>query len=103
MRCAWRFLCLCSLILLAPLTAGAAEPVVRTLPIGADSPDFKLSGVDGRDRVELHAYRSGWMGRAHARGQQQRAAFTCELARSVSCRRASISSMRRRRSEEGTL
>jgi peroxiredoxin len=34
---------------LAPAAAGAAEPAVRTLPIGADAPDFKLPGVDGRD------------------------------------------------------
>jgi thiol-disulfide isomerase/thioredoxin len=27
----------------------AAEPVVRTLPIGASAPDFKLPGVDGRE------------------------------------------------------
>src|SRR5438034_4653812 len=45
----------CSFILVWTLAVSgsaavvAAEPVVRTLPIGASAPNFKLPGVDGRD------------------------------------------------------
>jgi peroxiredoxin len=48
---AWCFIYLCGLALFAPAAAGAAEPVVHTLPIGADAPDFKLPGIDGRDHA----------------------------------------------------
>src|SRR5205807_2345604 len=48
---AWRFFCFCNLMLLAAAAAGAAEPALRTLPIGADAPDFKLPGIDGRDHA----------------------------------------------------
>jgi thiol-disulfide isomerase/thioredoxin len=44
---AFRFAFLCTLAL--PAAAGAAEPAVRTLPLGAAAPDFRLPGVDGRD------------------------------------------------------
>src|SRR5438270_13970643 len=44
---AFRFAFLCTLAL--PAAAGAAEPEVRTLPLGAAAPGFRLPGVDGRD------------------------------------------------------
>jgi len=44
---AFRFAFLCALAL--PPAAGAAEPAVQTLPLGAAAPDFRLPGVDGRD------------------------------------------------------
>lgn len=36
-------------LLARPTTATADPPELRTLPIGAPAPDFKLPGVDGRD------------------------------------------------------
>jgi thiol-disulfide isomerase/thioredoxin len=38
-----------ALALLVPAAAGAAEPPVRTLAIGARAPDFRLPGTDGRE------------------------------------------------------
>jgi thiol-disulfide isomerase/thioredoxin len=40
---------LLALALTAASAVRAAEPAVRTLPLGAAAPDFKLPGVDGRD------------------------------------------------------
>jgi len=42
-------ICLWTLAVTGSAAVVAAEPVVRTLPIGAAAPDFKLPGVDGRD------------------------------------------------------
>src|SRR5438128_9276745 len=48
---AWCLTCLCGLALLTSAGVRAAEPVVHTLTIGADAPDFKLPGIDGRDHA----------------------------------------------------
>jgi thiol-disulfide isomerase/thioredoxin len=52
----WAYLTLMpnlSALVLVPLLFASAviagEPTIQTLPIGAEAPDFKLSGVDGRD------------------------------------------------------
>ena len=46
---AFHFVYLSALALSIPPAVVAAEPEVRTLPIGAAAPDFKLPGVDGRE------------------------------------------------------
>jgi peroxiredoxin len=43
------FMVLWALVVTGSPAVVAAEPVVRTLPIGAAAPDFKLPGVDGRE------------------------------------------------------
>src|SRR5438128_4967657 len=49
MRRTCPFLVLWTLTLSVPAAVVAAEPVPRTLAIGAAAPNFKLPGVDGRE------------------------------------------------------
>src|SRR6516225_5167760 len=47
-RACWRFLPAAVALLLGTTAAHADPPGLKTLPIGADAPDFHLPGVDGK-------------------------------------------------------